>query len=144
MADRFAPDEARIAAETVDGEAIVIDLTTGVYYSMGAVAGVIWTLIERRHSIQEIAAAVAARYAVPVEQAGVDVERVVRTLLQEELLVPIEDGPPVGGALGPAEALPYRTPEVTIYRDMSALLALDPPMPGLKVAPWQESRHEQS
>jgi hypothetical protein len=143
-ADRFAPDEARIAAEVVDGEALVIDLTTGVYYSMDKVAGVIWALIEQRYSLGEIIEIVSARYNIPAEQAQADVAQMVSTLLQEELIMPADGDRLPGEALPATETLPYATPEVTIYRDMSALLALDPPMPGLKVKPWRDPRQEQA
>ena len=34
---------------------------------------------------------------------------------------------------------PYTVPVLNSYKDMSELLALDPPMPGLEQVPWKDS-----
>ena len=131
------PDRERVAAEVVDSEAILIDLTTGVYYSMAEVAATIWSLIERQLSGEEIVAALAAMYDVQGSELAADVAALIDTLLAENLIIPAEA--PLSPLEPRAEAArrAYATPKLDIYRDMSTLLALDPPMPGLQATAWQ-------
>ena len=36
------PNEEEVAAKVMDGEAILINLSSGIYYSMDKVGGVLW------------------------------------------------------------------------------------------------------
>ena len=74
-----------VAAKVVDGEAILINLTSGLYYSMDKVGGFVWSLFAPGSSIAQVADAVAARYSVPPAQAREDVRRLARELLEENL-----------------------------------------------------------
>ena len=75
-----------VAAKVVDGEAILINLTSGLYYSMDKVGGFVWSLFAPGSSIAQVADAVAARYSVPPAQAREDVRRLARELLEENLV----------------------------------------------------------
>ena len=50
-----------VAAKVLDGEAILINISNGVYHSMDGVGAFLWELIERRHSLEQIASAIAER-----------------------------------------------------------------------------------
>jgi hypothetical protein len=129
---------AEIAAKVMDGEAVMINLTTGIYYSMDKAGGFLWSLIEAGHSVGEMADAVAARYAVDAERARADVERLVEELLAEQI-VAVDATRTGAGAVadtGPPAAA-YEAPALQIYRDIGDLLALDPPAPGFRAAPWK-------
>lgn len=54
------PKSDQIAAKVMDGEAVIIDLATGVYYSMDGVGGLIWSLIEATQSMDDMVGAVTA------------------------------------------------------------------------------------
>jgi hypothetical protein len=135
---RLQPNGEEVAAKVLDGEAIMINLSNGTYYSMDKVGGFIWELLEGRHSLREIVDAIAARYDVAQERAQSDVERLAAELVEEQLVIPSN------AASGREELqqqspqrLPYEAPVLNIYRDMADLLALDPPMPGLGDTPWK-------
>lgn len=136
--DRLAPNTNEVADEVIDGEAILINLASGIYYSMDGVGGVIWSLIAAGHSLLATAATIAARYEVSPEQAEADVQRVAAELVEHGLVVPREADQPEPPPVAPASTtrLPYEQPKLTVYRDMGDLLALDPPAPGLKDIPW--------
>ncbi len=126
------------AATVIDGEAIIVNLTTGVYYSMDKVGAEVWEMIGQGLSTLQIAAAVAARYEIAQDKALVDIERLTEKLSAEELIVVSDE--PDADASHPelaANRLPYAIPRLEIYRDMGDLLALDPPMPGLRDIPLQ-------
>jgi hypothetical protein len=139
LKQRVQPNKEEVAAKVMDGEAILINLSNGVYYSMDKVGAAIWELIETGCSFEEMVAALSERYQVSAEQAQTDLERLVGELLDEKLFLDSTDGP-----LPKAERPwridtkePYEQPQLNIYRDMGDLLALDPPTPGLDASPWK-------
>ena len=51
---RVVINASEIAAQVIDGEAIIMNLTTGIYCSMDRVGAVIWGWIERGHSVADL------------------------------------------------------------------------------------------
>lgn len=137
LRSRLQPNREEIAAKVMDGEAVIINLLTGVYYSMDKAGGFIWDMIDGGSSMEEVIEAVVARYDVTRESAQADVERLTAELLQEKLVVESdhEPAPRQNREAAPQERLPYEPPKLNIYRDMGDLLALDPPTPGLEKFP---------
>lgn len=118
-----------VVSKILDGEAVIINLTTGVYYSTAGTGASIWQWIEAGRSGEELAAALAASYEVDDETARRDVTRLLGELAAENL-VTLDDPSPAPAPVTPPESRrPYVPPALTIYRDMRDLLALDPPMP---------------
>jgi len=135
-----ASDPERVVSKVMDGEAVIIDLTSGTYYSLAHAGARAWDLLAAGHPLAVVAAVVARDYDIPVERVTADTQLLVEQLLREGLVSPV-DGAPAGdsgGAPVPVEPAtgPYEAPVLQIYRDMQDLLALDPPMPGLKDIPW--------
>lgn len=137
---RFRLNDAEVTAQVLDGEAIIINLSTGVYYSLDKVGSVLWEMIVEGHNPQEIVAAIIARYQASPEQVQADVVQVVEELIRENLIVSTDTVPPprVTEETLPQQKDPYESPKLNIYRDMGDLLALDPPMPSLTEIPWKE------
>jgi hypothetical protein len=137
--ERLQPRRTDVAAKVMDGEAIIINLSNGVYYSLDKVGGVVWEQIAATRTVSEVVSAVAARYDVSPERARADIERLLGELRQEALIEPFDGEPTAsaGDTAVPASRLPYEPPALSIYRDMGDLLALDPPTPGLD-SPWQD------
>jgi hypothetical protein len=134
-------NEEEVAAKVMDGEAIIINLESGMYYSMDGAGADIWSLLSEGITLGQVQTAITSRYGVSAEDAAHDVERLAAQLIEERLLRLAEGAPkPIDMAAwangGPATQ-PYSTPELNAYRDMADLLALDPPMPGLRATPWQ-------
>jgi len=143
---RLCLNEQEVAAKVIDGEAIIINLSNGIYYSMDKVGALIWEMLAEGHSLEEVTTAVLACYDITREQAEADVQRLAAELVQENLLVVSQDAPAVlkGSATKPPQKLPYEVPQLNIYRDMGELLALDPPTPGLQDIVWKEPDDESS
>jgi hypothetical protein len=141
--NRLRVNDAECAAKVLDGEAVIINLLNGTYYSLDSAGAMMWELAAGGGTIAEIVGGVTARYDVDAPRARSDAERLVGELVAERLLVPASgasrDAPvmasPNGGAAG---RLPYDAPMLTTYRDMADLLALDPPMPRLEDIVWEE------
>jgi len=124
-----------VAGEVVDGEAVIINLSNGMYYTMEGVGAEVWQLIERRRSMQQMAVEIAGRYGVDRETVLGDLGVVVAELVAEGLVLEetgssAPDGSPVEG---PRATAAYTKPALVRYTDMSEVLALDPPLPELGV-----------
>ena len=126
-------NESDVAAKVVEGEAILINLTSGLYYSMDKVGGFVWSMIVDGTSVEQVAEVVAARYGVPVAGAREDVRRLVRELLDENLIAVSIGQPANEPSFGAATANsePYEAPKLTRFDDMADMFALDPPLPEL-------------
>ena len=123
-----------VAAKIIDDEAILINLTTGLYYSMGTVGGRVWSLIEQGNAAENIAATIASEFDVAADTAVADVDELVRQLLDEKLI----DATPrplaaerVTRALNGKGKAPYSKPELKKFSDMAEIFAMDPPLPGM-------------
>jgi hypothetical protein len=140
LKDRLRAREEEVAAKVIDGEAIIINLATGVYYSMDNVGALVWDVLQGGHSLEEAVLAVTSHYDVSREQAESNVRDLVQELVQENLMLSSENGVavPAPRTMEQQEKVPYEIPKLNIYRDMGDLLALDPPVPGLGDTPWKE------
>jgi hypothetical protein len=139
QADRLALNEADVAAKVMDGEAIIMNLANGYYYSLTGTGAFVLEWLVAGHSLAETAESLTRRYAVSEAAALADVESVATRLMDEGLVqtrgnVPVEA---VATAWDRA-AEAYEAPQLESFTDMAELLALDPPMPGLAQTPWQD------
>ena len=142
----IAPNKNEITSKVMDGEAIMINLANGIYYSMDKVGGTIWEGVEREQRLDQILQSIVTAYEVSEEEARKDLENLVRQLLEENLIVLQEHGEssPLNDEGQAATPVPYESPVLNSYRDMGDLLALDPPMPGMAETPWQTSAAEET
>ncbi len=137
LAKRFAPNSAEVAVEVIDEEAILINLSTGTYYSMVGIATLIWRLIEQQRTSEEIVALLAGRYGVAQARVQVDLTTLLDQLVAERLVLPVGNASVAESADLPAlTAQGYEPPRLEIFRDMRTMFALDPPMPSLKDIAW--------
>lgn len=128
----ISANEQQVAAKIMDGEAILINLGTGAYYSIGSTGGFIWSLIEKRLPLQDIVRAVTEHYDVVPTEAEADVLRIIEELRTEGLVAVSTSNAGVGIAPpAPGTRLPYEKPAIEKYTDMAEMFALDPPLPGL-------------
>lgn len=129
---RFRVNTPTVTHETIDGEAVIINLDSGNYYSLVEVGSFIWGLIENGASASEVQNLVAQNY----QGSATDIDRAVQELWvqlqQENLIVPV-DG--VFDLTATDQAMSsnnghdkpsFKTPSLHKYSDMQELLLLDP------------------
>lgn len=133
-ATRLRIQTNQVAAKVLDGEAIIINLSNGVYYSLAGVGGEVWTMIEAEQSLEQMTGSLSERYRFSCTTIGADLQSLAQQLLDENLVVTVSGEP--SNTTTPTLPAPvegsYVRPELQIYHDMSELLALDPPLPGLR------------
>jgi hypothetical protein len=134
-AARYAPHTANVASEIVDGVAILINLSTGTYYSMEQTAATIWLAITEERTVPGMISALTAAYEVTPAQAATDTDRLLTELLAEGLILaqpagqsPAEVPDPLATSVPGDTRQPYQPPVLDIFRDLSPLLADDPPV----------------
>src|SRR5690349_10133742 len=117
--------------KVIEGEAVLINVVTGRYYSLCDASCLAWVVLSDGGSIDDTVAAITDRYTVNGASVRDDVLALVEELLAEELLVPAEGTPAAEPALPPADEppSPYKKVRLETFRDMEELLAFDPPLP---------------
>ena len=131
---RFRVNEKEVAAKVIDGEAIIINLANGLYYSLEKSGALAWVLMGGGYSLDESADLLSARFSAPRERVRADLEKLANDLVGQKLLMLDEvGGSRVKIALDPSTGDAYETPVLNTYDDMGDVLALDPPLPQVEV-----------
>jgi hypothetical protein len=133
----YRPNDKRVISKIIDGEAIIIKLEQGVYYSLNELGSVIWKNIEEKNSSSAIIDYIVSNYSVEISRAKQDVINFLNEMDKEQLIVPNNKSitPTVKAR---SDKLSYMAPQLEVYRDMEDLLALDPPVPGMNEVTWKE------
>jgi len=125
----FRINDSGIVHETVDGEVIVIDLESGVYFSLTQSAADLWSALVEGATPAQLADLLAARY----DAASADIDAAVAAFLAElvaERIVVVDVGaaaaPPAAAPTAGAARRPFAPPVLSKYTHMSDLLLLDP------------------
>jgi hypothetical protein len=139
---RFRVNEKLVTSKIIDGEAIIINLASGMYYSLDKTGALVWMLIGDGYSPEECADVLGGRFSVPVDRVREDVDRLVNDLVAQNLVLPAGDIARTGEiVLDPAVGEGYETPVLNSYNDMGDVLALDPPLLQVEVEneSWETS-----
>jgi hypothetical protein len=126
---RYRINSSQVINETIDGEAIMINLATGSYYSLDRVGGEVWALLEASVPVGDIVVELGRRYDGAEDDIRRAVDDLLHRLSSEELVVPCDDGDPVGAVSpgpGPTERPAFTAPRLEKFTDMQDLILLDP------------------
>lgn len=150
----FRINSPEVINQVIEGEAVIINLKTGNYYSLDRLGAEIWKRLERGRPVSGILADIARRYQGGREEIEAAVRPLLERLRQEELIV-ADPSPPERSSGGQEEAaeegeepaapgrpedrLPLETPVLNKYTDMQDLLLLDP-IHEVDEAGWPEKR----
>jgi hypothetical protein len=138
---RFVINEPDVAATVMDGEAIMINISLGTYYSTNSTGAAAWELAAAGYSAGEIAQCIADATSADGGVVLADVQFFLRQCMEEGLLKEHQlDTPGVcEDGLAKLRGEAYAPPTLEAYREMAHLLALDPPMPGLENVSWEDA-----
>ena len=131
---RFRVNTPTVTHEIIDGEAVIINLDTGNYYSLVEEGSFIWSLVEKGASASDVRNLVLQIYQGNATDIDREVQELLTQLQQENLIVAFDGA----GAVDPAhlnQGLPanssdekpwFKPPLLHKYSDMQELLLLDP------------------
>jgi hypothetical protein len=85
--DRLSVPDAVVSRE-LDGETVLLNLDTGIYFGLDAVATAIWRSIQNGSRLGDAVAALAAEYEADAATLRDDVLRLAGQLVAKGLLTP--------------------------------------------------------
>ncbi|WCT74939.1 PqqD family protein [Sphingomonas naphthae] len=111
-----------VVSEVIDGEAIIMDVRTGIYHSAEGLAAPLWEALVAGVGTVQIVQALEMAY--PGTEAAADLNAYVDQLTGAGLLA-ASDGKP---SIVPVDfaGLPYAAPSLVSHGDMQDLILLDP------------------
>ena len=121
----FEINEPDVVHEVIEGEAILINMTTGSYYSLDGVGGLVWELLQQGPtSASDVAAALRPAVTGDAVMLESEIAKFLQELHAEGLVRPAASSV----ALKPLqrEPQPFKQPVFSKYTDLEALLLIDP------------------
>ncbi len=79
-------DSDKIVWRNIDGEAIILNLDTGFYYSLNKIGTIIWQMLNEKKKIPQIIEAMCRDYNNATSKIGRDIEFLIKDLSKEGLL----------------------------------------------------------
>lgn len=128
----YARASEQIVSKLMDGEVIVINLTSGVYYSMEGTAAKVWRDL---FAGLELDAVIADAQSAYPDQAnvGAKITELTALLVADGLLAEAGAEAPAPESLEDvAWPAVYSVPHRESFDDVAAMVALDPPLPELQ------------
>ena len=129
MERRFRINTPAVASEIIDGEAVIMNLKTGAYFSARQTGSLLWSWIEQGIPQSAMVQALQAAFEAAPELVAREVERFIAELIAHDLIreVPLA-GPIPPPELGPQSpsGMAFPPPVLEVYTDMQDLLLLDP------------------
>lgn len=123
----FVTNHHNLVAETIDEEVIIVNLDTGVYYSLRESACFIWERLRTGGSLAQLAAAVRAAYIQVPETLDADLRAFVADLAADQLVITTHELTPIAPFVpNPGNGQPYTQPVIDKFSEMADLLQLDP------------------
>ena len=131
---RFSINTPHVVAETLDGEATIVDLDSGTYYALNESGSLIWDELIGGSATSEIAGTFASTYELDDADATRAVQSLVDRLADANLIVEAGNTPQNGAGAAESSGTTssngsrraYMEPELSTYTDMQELLLLDP------------------
>ncbi|PZF76152.1 hypothetical protein DK847_13150 [Aestuariivirga litoralis] len=122
---QYRPNEPDVVSEILDGEAVVIHLQSGTYYSLRDAALDVWQGLAAGWTADDIAACLADDAGVARESVAEPVADFVAQLVAEELVVPYATaGRDAARPFAPRGV--FAAPQLQKFTDMQEMLLIDP------------------
>jgi hypothetical protein len=126
---RFRINAPAVASEIIDGEAVIMNLRSGAYFSTRGSGSLLWSWIEQGIPEDVLLRALCQSFPDADGRAAPALETFLAQLLEHELIreVPLQGPmPPPEPQTRPATGAPFIPPVLEVYTDMEDLLLLDP------------------
>jgi hypothetical protein len=81
-----------VVSEQLDGEAVVLNLRTGVYYALNPTGTRIWELLAAHGDPEAVVTSMLAEFEVSPQRLRDDVSVLIGALLERGLVEPVREG----------------------------------------------------
>ena len=137
-------DKPKFLMENFDGEAVLVNVESGFYYSLLGSGPEILSLLDSGMSIDEVAASIGDESGAPAHVREL-VANFTDRLLEESILIPRKSQPSSMPRTrvendGATVAIAFAPPEITKFEDMRDILLLDPIHQVDEAAGWPKPR----
>jgi hypothetical protein len=124
---RYQVDNPTVVSETIQDEAIVINLATGSYYSVTGTGAAIWDAVGAGATKDEVVDELERLYDAPRDELADAVDGLLRQLVDERLIVPRNGSKPAERHLSAnGSRMPFTAPVFQKYTDMQDIILMDP------------------
>ena len=123
--ERFVVNLPTVIGEAIDGEVMVINLVSGIYYNLTGTAAAAWPLLAAGLPSRTIVATLSDACGVDAGALARDYAAFVDTLVTEAIIRAADEAAKLP-SVPPMAARPYSGFAVNRYDDMRALLVVDP------------------
>ena len=83
---KYHIDPNKIVWRNIDGDVVILNLDSGVYYNLNKTGSLIWCLLDKQRSTEEIIERICERYRIAPEKASRDILAVIEDLKKESLI----------------------------------------------------------
>jgi hypothetical protein len=127
----FQINTPAVVSEIIDGEAVIMNLKSGNYYSTEEVGSLLWSGIEQGMTYRQLLDHLTRAFGTVPKDLAAAIDPFIDELITHEL---VREAPAESAcALSDQVALPqvngtreFRAPVLNVYPDMKDLLMLDP------------------
>ncbi len=140
MGASLVVNTSHVVHETIDGEAILIHLGTGTYYSLDGVGAEVWGMLAAGADQDAVLAAAAQRYDGDPKEVQRGLSSLVGELLREGLLVQGDSQPTADSPRLPSGRVPFAVPVLNVYTDMQEFMLVDPLHDVDEAAGWPHAK----
>lgn len=124
---RFCIFDRNIISDVFGEEVVLVNLETGVYFSLRATATQVWIRLQNNYSISEIVTDLQQTYNVNQDELVQHVGVFVQQLIDKQLIKVSDASEKQSIAISTlAEKLAFSAPVLEVFSDMQEILLLDP------------------
>jgi hypothetical protein len=117
----------QVIHETIEGETIIIDLSSGTYFSLRGSAPAIWNALAEGATEESIVQRLEGLYDAELGELEAAVKAFLAELETERLIAPgASNGSPAAAAEAPSSRSPFEPPRLERFEDMQDIILLDP------------------
>ena len=146
QAERYRVASENVHSQVFDDEVVVIDMASGLYFSLRGAAVDVWAAVSREATRDDIVTALQTRYEAPDGHVAAAADDCLGELVGHGLIVvdhgAIDTDAPED-APTPGAAGPFVEPVIERFTDMRELLLLDP-IHDVSESGWPTARAKES
>lgn len=87
---QYSVNTEKIVWRNIDGEAVILNMDTGAYYSLNKTGSLIWALLCEGKALEDIITHLSDTYEIPEKRARTDILSAIDDFKKESLVIPKE------------------------------------------------------